>query len=102
MKSKKNKLVKKDNKIRHFVKIIFAIISCYCIWNILFTQIEIKKQTKILNQIKEKYAHEINNNDEYEELLSLESDEGYIKRIARETLDFINPTDRVFIDISSK
>ena len=93
---------KKHNKKNHFIKFIFSIISFYCIWNIIFTQAQISKQTKILDQIKKDYYDQLDMNDEYKDLLSLESNDNYIKRIAREKLDFISPVDRVFVDISSK
>lgn len=83
-------------------KFIFSIFSFYCVWNIIFTQVEIKKQTKQLQAIKKQYQNQIDLNEEYENIIKLETNDEYIKRVAREKLDFISQDERVFIDISSK
>ena len=92
----------KNNKKKAYVKFFVLIISVYCVWNIIFTQAEISKKSKELEDIKEKYMTQLNDNNEYQNIISLESNEEYIKRIAREKLDFISQDDRVFIDISAR
>ena len=44
----------------------------------------------------------MSDNEEYKNIVMKESDDEYIKRIARDKLGFVSPNDRVFIDISSK
>ncbi|MBP0979083.1 MAG: septum formation initiator family protein [Oscillospiraceae bacterium] len=91
----------KKNKKSYF-NFIFFIFCFYCIWNIVFTQVEIKKQTKQLEIAKQKYQDQIDTNEEYKNIIELETNDEYIKRVAREKLDFISQDERVFIDISSK
>lgn len=92
----------KNNKKKASVKFFVLIISVYCAWNIIFTQAEISKKSRELEDIKEKYMTQLNDNNEYQNIISLESNEEYIKRVAREKLDYISSDDRVFIDISAK
>ena len=91
-----------NNKKKASVKFFVLIISVYCAWNIIFTQAEISKKSRELKDIKEKYMTQLNDNNEYQNIISLESNEEYIKRVAREKLDYISSDDRVFIDISAK
>lgn len=93
----------KNHKPRHFkLKLFISLISIYCIWNIISTQVEINNKSYQLEDIKNRCSFQASQNNEYKNILLFEIDNDYINRVAREKLGFISQDDRVFIDISSK
>lgn len=83
-------------------KLIFFVFSFYCVWNVVFAQIEIKNQKEKLENIKQKYQDQMDINKEYKNIIRLETNDEYIKRVAREKLDFVTQDERIFVDISAK
>ncbi len=95
--------MKKNTKSKkHFIKILTIVISLYSIYNITTTQLEIKNKKHQLDIIKEKCEILADYNNEYKHIISIESDQQYIKRISKEKFGLVDQNDRVFIDISSK
>lgn len=95
----KNKKIKKSDKK---FKLVVLLVSVYCIFGIITTQVKINEQIRKLNLLKEKCNQKISDNEDYKNLIDQEADDEYIKRIVREKLGFVAPNDRVFMDISSK
>ena len=101
MKSKiRSKTQKKKRK--NIFKLLIFVFCFYCTWNIVSTQVKIKNQMIVLEQVKNKCDEQQRENDESISMIKLESDEQHIKRMARDRLGFVAQDERVFVDISSK
>ncbi len=98
----KRKNQNNKKKRRSYLKYFVLFFCIYCTWNIISTQVAIKRQSAVLEAVKIKCNNQLSDNEEYMNIVKLESNEQYIKRVAREKLGFIEPDERVFIDISSK
>jgi len=85
------------NKKFSKLKIIILIFSSYCLWNIISLHFEIINKKHELEQIIVKYEIQ---KSEYADMQ--DSTNEYIRRICRKKLNFVDPNERVFVDISKK
>ena len=95
MRVKKQKI--KRSKLFRLAILGFAV---YIIVTMIQLQVDIKARQDELAAIEAQCQQQELNNDELERLLASGDDMQYIERIARETLGYVMPDERVFIDMS--
>ena len=93
---------KKRKKVRILLYILAAAFVIYAGIMIISQQIQISQKEAQLSEIQQKLSVQNLRNDELKDALDagLNASSDYIKRIARQTLDFAKPGERIFVNIS--
>lgn len=94
----KAKKEKNKSSIDRLVSIITALLFVVLVAFFIKTQADIESMEGSLNEITAQVEHQRLVNRDLE--LSLLDDNEYLKRTAREKLDYAHPEERVFIDAS--
>ncbi len=96
-KREKNKKMNKKNKILLFAFIIF---SLYFVYTVCDQQIQINKYNSQIEMYNADISSKKSLQEYYKEQSdNIESDE-YIEQVARDTLGYVKPYEKVFIDTS--
>ena len=93
---------KKRKKGKIFLYVFVAALVVYAIIMIISQQIQISQKEAQLSEIQQKLSVQNLRNDELKDALDagLNASSEYIKRIARQSLDFAKPSERIFVNIS--
>ena len=93
---------KKRKKVRVLLYIAAAAVIVYIGITIISQQIQIGQKEAQLSEIQQKLSVQNLRNDELKDALDagLNASSEYIKRIARQTLDFAKPGERIFVNIA--
>lgn len=97
--------VKKPSKRRRTIfGICFALFAAYAVFTLISQQIQISQKQEELSQLEDKILIQEVKNGEVEDVYnsSDEENEEYIKKIAREELDYAEPDERIFINIAGE
>lgn len=88
-------------KRKNIVLIIaFAIFASYIGYHFISLQIHINEQQNALAQLQQLCAEKKISNEELNNILENGGEVEYIKKIARDQLNYVDPDERVFVDIS--
>ena len=93
---------KKRKKFKIFLYIAIAAALVYFIISIISQQVQIGQKEAQLSEIQQQLSVQNLRNDELKNALDagLNASSDYIKRIARQSLDFAKPGERIFVNIS--
>ncbi len=94
--------MKKKKRVGIAIKIFIAVFSVYSAFTLVSLQIDIASAREQKVILTEQLELQKVRNAELEHIISAGRSEEYIARIARESLGYIFPGERVFVDISSK
>lgn len=92
----------KTRKVRIGFILIFAFILfiVYIGYHFITLQLQLNKDKNTLAQTKQKCTEMKEANDELNDILENDGEIDYIEKIAKDKLGYVNPDERVFIDIS--
>jgi len=93
--------VKKKKKVGLATKIFVAIFSVYAAFTLVSLQLQISNKREEQRMLQEQLETQQTKNAELEDIVSGQ-DEEYIAKIARDSLDYIYPGEKVYVDTSSK
>ena len=88
---------KKRNIVLVFALLLFV---SYIGYHFVTLQIHINEQKEALAQLQQLCAEKKISNEELNDILENGGEVEYIKKIARDKLNYVNPDERVFVDIS--
>lgn len=93
---------KSRKKVRIFLYIAAAAVVVYLIVSIISQQVQIGQKEAQLAEIQQQLSVQNLRNDELKDALDagLNASSDYIKRVARLSLDFAKPGERIFVNIS--
>ena len=93
---------KNRKKVRIFLYIAAAAVVVYLIISIISQQVQIGQKEAQLAEIQQQLSVQNLRNDELKDALDagLNASSDYIKRVARQSLDFAKPGERIFVNIS--
>ncbi|HEX3026463.1 MAG TPA: septum formation initiator family protein [Clostridia bacterium] len=81
------------------LRIAVGVFIAYLAVTLVGQQIQIRKKQNELVSLSKQYTAQKAKNDEIQRLLSGDKNE-YIKSIARDKLNYVNPNERIYIDVS--
>ena len=93
--------MKKKKKVGLATKIFVAIFSVYAAFTLVSLQLQISNKREEQRMLQEQLETQQTKNAELEDIVSGQ-DEEYIAKIARDSLDYIYPGEKVYVDTSSK
>ena len=93
---------KSRKKVKIFLYVAIAAFVIYVGITIISQQIQIGQKEAQLSEIQQKLSVQNLRNDELKEAMDagLNASSDYIKRVARQSLDFAKPGERIFVNIS--
>lgn len=93
---------KKKSKARIFIRLGIAAFLIYAIVSIISQQVQISQKQNQLETIQQQLSVQNLKNTELKDALDagLTESSDYIKRVARQSLDFAKPSERIFVNIS--
>lgn len=94
--------MKKKKKVGLATKIFVAIFSVYAAFTLVSLQLQISNKREEQRRLQEQLETQQTKNAELEDIVSGDQDEEYIAKIARDSLDYIFPGEKVYVDTSSK
>lgn len=97
--------VKKPSKKRRAIfGICFGLFAVYAVVTLISQQIQISQKQDELSQLEDKILIQEVKNGEVEDVYNSgdEENEEYIKKIARQELDYAEPDERIFINIAGE
>ncbi len=77
----------------------FALVGYFAI-TLIQLQIEISEKKETLAQVQAQYNEKIAENKELEKVIEGGNEDEYIERIARDSLGYVKPGEKVYYDIS--
>ncbi len=77
----------------------FALAGYFAI-TLIQLQIEISEKKETLAQVQAQYNEKIAENEELEKVIEGGNEDEYIERIARDSLGYVKPGEKVYYDIS--
>lgn len=77
----------------------FALAGYFAI-TLIQLQIEISEKKETLTQVQAQYNEKIAENEELEKVIEGGNEDEYIERIARDSLGYVKPGEKVYYDIS--
>ena len=93
--------MRKKKKVGLATKIFVAIFSVYAAFTLVSLQLQISDKREEQRMLQEQLEVQQTKNAELEDIVSGQ-DEEYIAKIARDSLDYIFPGEKVYVDTSSK
>ena len=94
-----NKKSANKNYVRNgLLRLALAVFLGYIIFNIVSTQAQLSAKQQELASLTQRCEDQELKNAELEAILSLGGTDSYIERVARDTLGYVYPDERVFID----
>lgn len=77
----------------------FALAGYFAI-TLIQLQIEISEKKETLAQVQAQYNEKVAENEELEKVIEGGNEDEYIERIARDSLGYVKPGEKVYYDIS--
>ena len=87
---------------RFFLRAGLVLIGGYLVAGLVFNQVDIAAKQKELQDLENQLEQQRQQNDELERVLESGSDQEIIERVARDTLGYAKPNERVFIDVTGQ
>lgn len=99
---KSKRIRRKKNKISIFLTVAVSVFAVYVVVVFIGQQIEISnKKEELASVTQELQVQEIKNNEMKNSLESnVNENSEYIERLARVGLDFVKPSERVFVNVA--
>ena len=94
--------VRKKKKVGIATKVFVAIFAVYAAFTLVSLQIQISEKKQEQAELRQLLERQQIRNDELEGVIKDGANEEYIAKVARESLDYIYPGEKIFVDISSK
>ncbi len=91
---------KKNKKANPLLRLVLALCVVYFAFSLVGGQLELRNRREELAGLQQKLEDQRIANKETERLISMNEDETYIERIAKDRLGYAFPDERVFIDFS--
>lgn len=97
---RKNKDRTKKRKTSFLLALGAFALAGYFAITLIQLQIEISEKKETLAQVQAQYNEKIAENEELEKVIEGGNEDEYIERIARDSLGYVKPGEKVYYDIS--
>lgn len=98
MKNTKKKTKKRKNSFLLTLG-AFALVGYFAI-TLIQLQIEISERKQVLSDVQSQYSQKLEENKELAKVIEGGNEDEYIERIARDSLGYVKPGEKVYYDIS--
>ncbi len=94
--------MRRTRRVHSAAKVFILAFSVYAAFTLVSLQFQIRSKEKEIAQLQDKIDAQQLENSQIQDVLDSEDDTEYIAEIAKEKLGYVQPGERVFVDISSK